>query len=452
MVPDLPPLGEPTGLPHAAGADGQQASPAGGSERPRVLMLAHRLPYPPDRGDRIRSYHLIKVLSQHFDLGIACTSDEPVWLQHHQLLSVMAQRVTIQPIHPTFSKVRGVGSLLTGGAITPAYHYRQGLAQEIMRWHEEQPFDAVLTFCTGMIEYARLLTRSRQHGDAGPPRPGHVLDLVDVDSLKWSSYARQSWPPMSWAFGAEASRLRQIESGKLDEIDAITVVSQAEAQAYREQVSSTTPISVVRNGVDLEYFYPQPDNPGSREIVFVGVLNYRPNVEGIAWFVREVMPLLRQRVPDARLRIVGRHPTQAVHDLGQDTTDLTPPGQGGGVEVVGSVPDVRTYLESASAVIAPLLIARGTQNKVLEGMSSQRVAVCTPGAAAGIDAQDGEHLVVARTPAEWAEKLEKVMIDGEYRRRIARAARQRIEACYAWDQAIQPMVELLKASMTPHRH
>src|SRR6186713_1708860 len=118
-------------------------------------MLTHRLPYPPDRGDRIRSYNLLKLLSQHFELSVACTSDEPVWLQHHQLLRTMAKNVTIQPVINNYSKMKGVAALLTGRAVTPASFYRVGLAQAIMQWQEQAPFDAVLTFCTGMINYAR---------------------------------------------------------------------------------------------------------------------------------------------------------------------------------------------------------------------------------------------------------------------------------------------------------
>src|SRR5690606_18238183 len=163
------------------------------TRKPRVLLLTHRLPYPPDRGDRIRSYNLVKLLSEHTELGIACTSEDPVWLQHHQLLMTMAKRVVIQPISRRWSAVRSVASFVGGRAITPSYFYRQGLADSILQWHEEQPFDVVLTFCTGMIHYARLLTRGPGH--KYNPAIRHVLDLVDVDSQKWRSYADASLSP-----------------------------------------------------------------------------------------------------------------------------------------------------------------------------------------------------------------------------------------------------------------
>lgn len=407
------------------------------TRRRRVLMLTHRLPYPPDRGDRIRSYHLLKMLSKHFDIAIACTSDEPAWLQHHQLLSTMAKRVELQPITKKGAQVRGVAALLTGQAVTPASFYRQGLADSIRRWHEQAPFDAVLTFCTGMIHYARLVTQPG--GRRRPPRNGdthsgvrHVLDLVDVDSQKWASYADAAPIPAKWVYAAEAKRLRAIESGRFDQFDAITVVSQTEADCYRNTVGNHPGLTVVGNGVDMHYFSPQPD-PNGHTIVFVGVLDYKPNYEGVTWFVQRVMPLLRQRVEDARFLIVGRNPTQKVKELG-----LEP-----GVEVVGSVPDVRTYIAESSAVIAPLRIARGVQNKVLEAMSCRRAVVCSRGAAQGVSATDGEHLLVADEPTEWAQKLADVLTDDALRRRLAAAARKRIEQCYTWDEQLRPMVKLL---------
>lgn len=397
----------------------------------RVLLLTHRLPYPPDRGDRIRSYNLVKMLSQHFELGVACTSDEPVWLQHHQLLRTMAKRVTIMPISGTYSRIRCAAAMAVGRPLTPAAFYRVGLAEAILQWHEQEPFDAVLTFCTGMIHYASLLMRL-------PNPPRHVLDLVDVDSIKWDSYAKASPPPKKWIYAAESRRLRKIESGALDKFDAISVVSPNEADAYRKHVGEHPGLTVVGNGVDLEYFAPmpdaheQPDQPPT--LCFVGVLNYKPNAEGIAWFAHEVMPLLRQRLPEARVMVVGRHPTPFVQSLAELP----------GVEIVGSVPDVRAYLEQSSAVIAPLRIARGVQNKVLEAMACQRAVVCSKGAAKGIDAVDGRDFLVADSPEEWADKLHDLLTDVTLRQRIAQAARQRVEARYSWEDALRPMIRLLK--------
>lgn len=396
---------------------------------PRVLMLTHRLPYPPDRGDRIRSYHLLRTLNRHADVAIACTSDEPVWLQHHQLLATMAGRVAIYPVSSGWSRLRGLAAQVRGRAATPACFYRYGLAEQIRQWHEQTPFDAILTFCTGMIGYARALTGTAHAG----ARPFHVLDLVDVDSLKWQAYARQTRPPVGWVYGIEARRLRRIEAGLEDRIDAVTVTTEAEAQTYREHVGGAVPLVAVSNGVDVGYFHPLPDS-AAPQIVFVGVLNYKPNVDGIVWFCDHVMPALRRREPHARVAIVGRHPTQRVIGLGDRP----------GIEVVGSVPDVRDHLARAAVAIAPLQIARGVQNKVLEAMASARAVVCSPGAAAGIDAIEGEHMLVADTPDRWVEHLLSVLGDRALRTRLAGAARARVEQRYDWDRCLEPMVELIR--------
>jgi sugar transferase (PEP-CTERM/EpsH1 system associated) len=391
-------------------------------------MLTHRLPYPPDRGDRIRSYHMLRLLSSRFDVAVACTSDEPVWLQHHQLLSTMARRVAIQPISNRWSTLKSVRAVLAGKPATSASYYRTGLADQIRQWHEQQPFDAVLTYCTGMIEYARLLTGPGHPG----PKPRHIIDLVDVDSAKWRSYARNTWAPKRWVYAAEARRLRHIEAGRFDHFDAVVVTTAAEAQLYRDQVADRDNLTVVANGVDMEYFNPLSD-ADNKTIVFVGVLNYRPNVDGITWFVDNVMPQLRLREPDAKLLIVGRHPTPRVRDL-----DSRP-----GVEVVGSVADVRHYLAESSAVIAPLLIARGVQNKVLEAMASARAVVCSPGAAGGIDAVADEHLLVGDEPTQWVEHLSRLLTDTAFRTRLAREARRCVEQRYNWQQCLEPMAALL---------
>lgn len=415
-------------------APGSRSHPArvraSGPRAPRLLFLTHRVPYPPDRGDRIRSYHLLDFLSRRFDVAVACTSDEIVRLAQRQHLQEFARRVSIEAIDPTYSKARALAMLAAGSPLTPAYFFRHRLARTIQRWHAQDPFDAVLTICTGMIHYARLVTAPAGAPAEGFPR--HVLDLVDVDSLKWETYAANARPPMSWLYALEGKRLAPIEAGSQDRLDAVTLVSESEAEVYRQRAPQAPAPAVVSNGVDLGYFSPTPD-PMTRTIVFVGVLDYAPNVEGIIWFVRQVMPLLKPRVPEMRLLVIGKHPTQAVQALGREP----------GVEVVGAVSDVRVYLARAAAVIAPLQMARGVQNKVLEGMAAGRAVVCSPHAAKGIDAQPGRDLLVADTPQEWVETLDRLLRETQHRRTIAQAARQRVEDRYAWATCLEPMAKLL---------
>jgi len=435
---DVPPPETPADASRAvASAETEATTEQAPADRPSVLMLTHRMPYPPDRGDRIRSYHMIRTLAQHFDMALACPSEEKVWLQHHQLLRKLADRCCIMPTSPTAGRVRALGALLTRRAVTPAVFYRASLAQQISMWQDKKPFDAVLTFCTGMIPYARLLVEQAKL--QGRPLV-HVLDLVDVDSLKWEAYAREARWPMSWVYGHEAKRLREIEAGRFDHLAGVTVVSDAEAEAYRTHVAEHPALRVVRNGVDTDYFHPLGDCDETR-VVFTGVLNYRPNVDAVTWFAHEVLPALREKVPTAVFRIVGRHPSPSVQEL--SAID--------GVELIGSTPDVRDHLACSAAAVAPLRIARGTQNKVLEAMASQRAVVCSQAAASGVDASNGEHIIEADTPEQWVKAIERLFQDGEARRQLAAAARQRVETHYGWDAAMAPMVELVRDAVRQAR-
>jgi len=398
-----------------------------------VLLLTHRVPYPPDRGDRIRSYHLLKLLSRHFEVALACTATQEVTTEHRHMLSQLAGRLTIQKINPVVSKLRGAIALAAGKPVTPSLFYDPGLAKKIVRWHEDKPFDAVLTFCTGMVRYSRLLT----HPAHRPPhltgaRPLNVLDLVDVDSLKWAAYAQKAAGPMKYVYAAEAKRLSGIEAGVQDRFDAISVVSSAEASAYREHLRDHPGLSVVENGVDLEYFSPMPD-VASHIAVFVGVLNYQPNIEAVQWYIKEVLPLVQKKLPGAAFHIVGRDPTPRVRALQNHP----------GVTVVGSVPDVRPYLKEASAVVVPLRVARGVQNKVLEAMASRRAVVCSPQAAEGIRALPGRHLLIGDSPKAFARYVVALMRDDDYRRQVSASARRCVQRRYCWPGALQPMIRLL---------
>lgn len=400
--------------------------------RPRVLMLTHRVPFPPDRGDRIRSHYLLRILARYADVSLAATSDRPTPDSDCDALRSWTSRLAIASINPLCSRILGGLALGTGQPLTPAMFHRRRLARVIARWHQETPFHAVLTCGTGMVLYSRdLLNRP----DAAAVR--HVMDLVDVDSVKWQNYASMTNPPMKFAYEAEARLLREVEAGRYDRFDAITVVSEAEAQAYHGTVREDGPIHVVPNGVDMDYFTPLPDCPpeagGYATLLFVGVLNYKPNVQGLTWFVEGVLPGLRQRLPGTRLLVVGQHPTRGVRRLASVS----------GVEVIGPVDDVRTYLARATAVIAPLRMAMGVQNTVLQAMSSARAVIASPGAARGLEAVDQQHLVVADDPGQWVEACHRVLTDAGMRQRLAAAARQLAETTYAWDRCLAPMVRLL---------
>lgn len=390
-------------------------------------MLTHRVPWPADRGDRIRSAHLMRELSKYADISLACVSDEPVGKDQIEAIKRYTVRHSVKRITRSYSRLRALASLSVGGAITPAYHYRRSLLNTIKQWNREHPFSIVFTYCTGMIDYSRKLL-----GRTSPGRPRHVLDLVDVDSMKWQSLAKHAEWPMKWVYTTEARRLRGIESCRRFPVTHVLVVSEREARAYHNNVREFMPLQIVGNGVDTEVFEPQPDCSRPR-LIFTGAMNYSPNVDAMLWFVERVWPTLQQRIPGITLTIVGRDPINKITQLEERP----------GVRVTGKVPDIRPYMREAAIAIAPLRMARGVQNKVLQAMSCQRAVICSHDAALGLEAVEGEHLLVAGKPAQWVDQIVELLNNDELRQRLAANARKLVEDTYAWDQRLRPLVQLL---------
>lgn len=392
-------------------------------------MLTHRVPYPPDRGDRIRAYHLLKGLSQRFEVTLAAIADEPVASATMDRLESLCQRVWVVDAKPMQRRTAAARALLTGQAITPAAMYDRSLANRLVALHREQPFDTVLTYCTGMMSYTQQLYEASRRAQAFR----HVLDLVDVDSLKWAGFAERSRGPMSVVYRAEARRLRGVEAGDLVPFDAVTVISEAEAQRYREHVTDRHTPTVVGNGVDLDRFTPATQPTSEPVITFTGVLSYKPNVDAVDWFARRVMPRVLAAVPSARFDVVGKSPSSRVMSL-----DELP-----GVRVVGPVEDTAESLRASAVGVAPLKIAPGVQNKVLEAMACGLPVVCSSAAASGIEATPGEHLVVSDDVVDCAAQVVRLLLNPGERQRLGTAARQCVQRRYDWPSTIAPMLDLL---------
>jgi sugar transferase (PEP-CTERM/EpsH1 system associated) len=196
-------------------------------------------------------------------------------------------------------------------------------------------------------------------------------------------------------------------------------------------------VGVLRNGVDADHYRPDAAIPNPFEgteapIVFTGAMDYWPNVDAVCWFAGEVLPALRRAHPGARLHIVGRNPAPAVRELA-----------GEGVHVTGTVPDVRPYLQHAAAVVAPLRVARGIQNKILEAMAMARPVVTTPPCAAALDATVGVHLMTATSADEYLDVLGTLLTDRSQAAAVGAAGRERVLATYSWPGSLRVLDERL---------
>lgn len=401
-----------------------------------VLVLAHRIPYPPDKGDKIRTYHMVRHLAQHYRVTLVSLIDDPEDCQHIPALEQMVHRFHYQVRTAKTMRVYAGVSLVTGRSFSQQCFYANDLQQIVDDYLEHQNPAAILCFCSSMADY---VFRSRHW----PERFHHIPlldDLIDVDSEKWLQYAEKNNPALRWLYRREARLLRTFEQRIVHEFDRVFLVSEEEKNVLGEHVAVDN-VEALANGVDLDYFSLsgvdlQRFVTAPCKLVFSGAMDYWPNVEGAVWFAEKIFPLVRQKVPEVSLCIAGRNPTPAVRALENNP----------GIEVTGTVPDMRDHLATATICVVPLLIARGIQNKVLEAMAMERPVVATRGAATGTHAVDGEELIVADGEEQMAGAIIDLLGDEPRRREMGANARAYVEREHSWASHLQRLSEIIEES------
>jgi sugar transferase (PEP-CTERM/EpsH1 system associated) len=382
-----------------------------------LLLLIHRIPFPPNKGDKIRSYHLLKHLAQRYRVHLATfVDDEDDW-QHVPTVQALCASSHFAKLNPTLARVRSLQALLSNRSLSLDYYRDAGLSAWTRDTMAQHKIKRIVVFSSAMAQYAEPYADARR-----------VVDFCDVDSAKWGQYAEQKSWPMSMLYRHEARQLLAYERKVARETDAALFVSQPEADLFRSLApESDARIGFFNNGVDTEFFSPERayDNPfpaGKRAVVFTGAMDYWPNIDAVQWFAADVYPQLRARVPDVLFYVVGARPTAAVQALGQLP----------GVTVTGTVPDVRPYLRFAAVSVAPLRIARGIQNKVLEAMAMGCQVVVSPQALEGIEAKPDADLLVADDAAAFVEKVGALLEAGNVAPSMGPVARNTVEQRYSW--------------------
>lgn len=388
-----------------------------------ILFLAHRVPFPPDRGDKIRSYHMLRYLSERARVHLIAFADDERDQGYAADLAPFTASVTL--IRRAKSQARAAAEALVSQrpiSLT-AFHDRQ-VATAVRAVLAREAIDAILVFSGQMAQYVPV--------DVAPRM---VMDFVDMDSAKFGAYAANAHGPVRWLMAREEKRLFAFEAEVAARADVSLFVSEAEARLFRER-AGVGRVMAVENGIDTTFFDPDLDLPqvGTGKgplLVFTGQMDYRPNVEGALWFAEAVWPELHRRHPALRFAIVGRNPTADLRHL-----ERRP-----GLIVTGEVSDVRPWLAAASIAVAPLRIARGVQNKVLEAMAMARPVVATEAAAEGID--HGGAIATAHDAASFAASVDRLLVDPERARRLGAAARARVIARYGWDARLGSLDSLL---------
>ncbi|MCA1749303.1 MAG: TIGR03087 family PEP-CTERM/XrtA system glycosyltransferase [Parasphingopyxis sp.] len=393
-----------------------------------ILFLAHRVPFPPDRGDRIRSFHILKKLAELAPVHVATLAENDADMAAAGALGEWT--ATSHVVRRNISRpAAGLKALASGKPVLLPYFDSAELRHWVARTLDERPIDTVVAFSVQMAQFVPKL----------PAGVRFVMDFADVDSAKFAAYARTGPGPMRWVNAREARKLAGFERATAARADASLFVSEPEAALFRETVApADARVEAIENGIDWRFFDPAADFPRvegtgeGRLIVFTGQMDYRPNIEAVTHFVRDILPQIRAAHPDARFAIVGRAPTSEVERLARDPA----------VTVTGAVADIRGWLAAADLVVAPLLAARGIQNKVLEAMAMAKPVIASRPAFEGIDAEPDTHLLVAEDADDFAGQASRLLAAPDEAEALGTAARAHVRRRYDWATTLVPLAAL----------
>ncbi|UEX77354.1 TIGR03087 family PEP-CTERM/XrtA system glycosyltransferase [Sediminicurvatus halobius] len=485
-----------------------------------LLFLCHRIPYPPDKGEKIRAWNLLRGLAARHRVHLGAFVDDAVDWAGREALEQICAEVHLVWLNRRLGKLRSLAALPTRQSLSVAF-YRDRRMQRWVGAKLAEGMDNVFVYSSTMAQYMpirgegaaptgvdrttgalslpvggesaqRPLAAGRvpaeesplqapptgkegvplavggaSRGDSptgapelspkagakplpavggtsrGDLRPLTITDFVDVDSEKWRQYG-EAGGLMGWLYSLEGRRLAAFERERAHRADHTLLVTESERTCFlRSAPELAGRVHAVPNGVDTEYFSPEKcgENPfgGTHTLVFTGAMDYRPNVEAVLWFAREIFPRIREREPDTAFCVVGLRPTPAVEALAREA----------GISVTGRVPDVRPYVGHAAAVVAPLTIARGIQNKVLEAMAMAKTVVCTPQALEGIDVRHGEHLFVASDPKPFVEAVLALIQRPERAAELGANAMRYVREHHSWAASVAAVEALLARGNEP---
>lgn len=394
-----------------------------------LLFLCHRIPFPPNKGDKIRSFNMLKKLSEDYEIHLGCFIDDPFDEQFVTRLDDFCGSVFALPQHKTLAKIKGLKGLLTGEAITLPYYFDQQMQSwvfDIVSW---QSINKVFIFSSSMAQYC-------EHEDFDALT--RIIDFVDVDSDKWRQYAHKKNGLARWIFKRESHKLAVYENKICQNFDHSLFVSNDEAALFRAcwPMIAVDKVHGVLNGVDIDFFDPQGDFsrealvPSTPFICFTGAMDYWANVDAVVWFVNNVWPLVRQANPDAVFCIVGGNAGRDVRALSAQQ----------GVVVTGRVYDVRPFICQARCVVAPLQIARGIQNKILEAMSLNKAIVATSMAMEGINARPSDSVHITDDAQQTAHFCNGYLAQSRVNsKKPPSNNRQWVIEHFTWGQTLQPL-------------
>lgn len=394
-----------------------------------LVFVSQRIPYPPNKGDKVRSWNFLLRLAEDYRVHLASFVDDPADWQHEPVLRDLCASCLLRPLRPFFAKLRSLPAFLGRDPLTRRYFRDRRLAAWLDDLAAARKPERVFAFSSGVADYVM-----------GPRWAGarRVIDMVDVDSDKWRQYAAAKSGLGRWVYGRESRTLAAFEQRASAVFDATLFVSEAEADLFRGLSPATAArVHAVGNGVDCAFFdpaigYANPYPADITPLVFTGAMDYWPNVDAVLWFADRVLPRITARLPNAALFIVGANPDRRVQALGARPV----------ITVTGRVADIRPYIAHAAVAVAPLQVARGVQNKVLEGMAMAKPVIASPMALEGVEATPEKEVLIAKEPDEFANAVLSA-VAGKHPE-LGGSARHRVLASYSWQASYEKILAILE--------
>ena len=380
-----------------------------------ILFICHRLPFPPNRGGKIRPFHIISHLNANHRVTVASLARSEDEAEAGTGIRDHCHRFVVAGVDNRVQTLRMMARAVTPDPFSMGYFYSRRLARRIRQLLEDVSFDLIMVHCSSMAPYVGNVK--------GIPK---ILDFGDMDSMKWLDIKNRRPFPLNIPYWMEGQKLMRCEKRFARQFDICTTTTRAEMETLASYETGCE-MDWFPNGVNTDFFTPGDGSYEPHTICFLGRMDYYPNQDCMIDFCGNTLPLIRQRVPDVKLLIVGAEPSAAIRQLGHLP----------GVTVTGWVPDVRPYARKSALMVAPLNIARGTQNKMLESMSMGVPVVCSRTALKGVSAMEEVHLLAADTPSEYADAIVRIFSNPGLRHSLSVAGRERAMTHHDWQRSMQ---------------
>jgi polysaccharide biosynthesis protein PslH len=397
-----------------------------------ILFITQRVPYPPNKGEKLRTYHQIKhLLDKGYGITVACPIADKQEAEYAQALTdKLGVEVISAPLRNT--AVAYISALLKRQSLSEAKFYSASLMSLIKQALADQPYTAIVCSASSLAQYIWDIPA------ANTPQKNirKVMDFMDLDSDKWAQYATKAPWPMRWVYSREALKVRQLEQRIVADFDSTFFISQKEVDLFEKQQPQLIQhdVMAIGNGIETEYFSPKPSQEQHvlATYLFVGVMDYKPNIDAVLWFCEYVWPSILRRTPNAKFVIAGMSPSKVIKDLARQPS----------IQVTGFVENILPYFHQADVFVAPFQIARGVQNKVLQAMACGIPVITSSLGAEGIEAVQHEELLIANNANEYMEIIAQ-LTDSKRYQVVANAAIARIAMDYSWGGQLKLLDRLI---------